>query len=182
MKTFREDLDEAVAYHGHLCAGQIIGVRMARLALRTLGITEPKMYRDLIVYVESDRCLTDSIGTVTGCKLGRRNLKSMDYGKSAATFLDLKTGDSYRVKTKYYIQAPEDSDLIDFFDSISDDYMFVVTPVKVKYRPEDLPGKPLDSMTCPKCGEEIIDGRQVEADGVYMCKACAYGAYYDTLS
>lgn len=179
MRTFTEDLQEAVAYHGHLCSGQILGVRMARMALGLLGIDEPKKSRALVVYVECDRCLTDAIGTVTGCKLGKRSLKWMDYGKSAATFLNLQTGKAVRIYRKMRLYPPEGEDLIAFFDAIPDEEMFSATYVGVHYRQEDLPGKPLDAMTCPRCGEEVIDGRQVIRDGVAMCKACAEGAYYD---
>jgi len=179
MKTFERDLNEAVAYHGHLCSGQLTGVRMARLALETLGIDDPKSFRDLIVYVECDRCLTDAIGTVTGCSLGHRNMKWMDYGKSAATFLNFSTGEAIRISRKTHEHPPADVDLIEYYDGITDEDMFNITRVKVRYRPEDLPGKPLDAMTCPKCGEEVIDGRQVIRDGVAMCKACADGAYYE---
>jgi len=178
MNTLQQDLHEAVTYHGHLCAGQIIGVRMARLGLKTLGIDDPKAFRDLIVYVECDRCLTDAIGTVTGCKLGRRNLKWLDYGKSAATFVNTKTGTAVRISSISRRYAPDGADLTEFFGNIPDDEMFSVTHVKVNYRPEDLPGKPLDSIICPKCGEGVMDGRQVKRDGITICKACADGAYY----
>ena len=179
MKTFQEDLQKATTYHGHLCAGQIIGVRMARRGLKALGIDDPGEFRDLVVYVECDRCLTDAIGTVTGCKLGKRNLKWMDYGKSAATFLNIKTGEAIRLHTTRYFNAPDDADLLAFFEAIPDEEMFIVTPVTVHYRAEDLPGKPLDHAICEVCNEEINDGRQVVKDGVVMCKACAHGAYYD---
>ena len=179
MNTFEQDLQEAVAYHGHLCGGQISGVRMARLALKTLGIDDPKKFRDLIVYVECDRCLTDAIGTVTGNKLGRRNLKCMDYGKSAASFLNLKTGEAIRILSVYKSKPPEGADLVEFFRSIPDEDMFITRRVKIKYRLEDLPGKPLDAMICPVCGEEVIDGRQISLDGVEMCKPCAEGAYFE---
>ncbi|MDR0490708.1 MAG: FmdE family protein [Oscillospiraceae bacterium] len=178
MNTFKQDLQEAVEYHGHLCAGQIIGVRMARMALKIFGIDEPKSFRNLIVYVECDRCLTDAIGTVTGCKLGRRNLKWMDYGKSAATFLNLETGDAIRITSGAKMYPPEGADLVEFFEMIKDEDMFGVTPVKVSHKPEDLPGKPLGSMTCPICGENVMDGRQVVRDGAGMCKPCAGEAYY----
>jgi len=180
MRTFEQDLKEAVAYHGHLCSGQLTGVRMARLALKTLGIDDPDNFRDLIVYVECDRCLADAIGIVTGCKLGRRNLKWMDYGKSAATFLNIGTGEAIRISRKTHEHPPAGTDLISFFDAITDDDMFNIDRVKVLYRPEDLPGKPLDAIICPKCGEEVIDGRQVIRGGAAMCKACADGAYYET--
>ncbi|MEG1585083.1 MAG: FmdE family protein, partial [Anaerovorax sp.] len=72
MISFHEDLERAVKYHGHLCSGQVLGVRMARMGMRLLGIEDPDNFRDLIAYVETDRCIADAVGTVTGCKLGRR--------------------------------------------------------------------------------------------------------------
>ena len=180
MRTFAEDLREAVAYHGHLCSGQILGVRMARMALGLLGIDAPGERHDLVVYVESDRCLTDAIGTVTGCKLGKRNLKWIDYGKSAATFLNIQTGEAVRIYRKTRQYPPKGADLTAFFEAIPDDDMFSAKHVKVHYQLEDLPGKPLDAMTCPRCSEEVIDGRQVVHDGIAMCKACAEGPYYDS--
>ena len=179
MNTFEQDLHEAITYHGHLCTGQVVGVRMARLALKKLDINDPKNFRDLVVYVECDRCLTDAIGTVTGCKLGRRNLKWMDYGRSAASFLNLQTGDAIRISSKKKNNPPDGMDMVEFFEGITDEAMFNIQPVQIHYRPEDLPGKPLDKMTCPICGEMVMDGRQVEKNGVAMCKACANGAYYE---
>ena len=181
MNTFRQDLQDAAAYHGHICGGQITGVRMARLGLKTLGIDDPKTFKDLVVYVECDRCLTDAIGTVTGCKLGKRNLKWLDYGKSAATFLNLRTGEAVRIIRGEKAIPPEGMDMTDFFETIPDEEMFKITRVRVNYRPEDLPGLPLDAMVCPECGEEVIDGRQIIHDGTAKCKACATGAYYELI-
>src|ERR1700733_7084036 len=89
----------AEAAHGHLCAGQILGVRMATLGCRRLGIEEPRG-RDrkrLVTFIEIDRCATDAIGVVTGCRLGKRALKFRDWGKMAATFVDLSTGRAIRI-------------------------------------------------------------------------------------
>ena len=178
MKTFAEDLQDAINYHGHFCAGQAIGVRMARMALRLHGIEDPKTFRDLVVYVECDRCLTDAIGTVTGCKLGRRSLKWMDYGKTAATFLNTATGKALRFYCKLKDKPPEDADKAAFFDKFSDEEMFSVETVKVHYSPEDLPGRPKSKAICSRCGEEVLDGRQVTREGAALCKACDGGAYY----
>lgn len=183
MKSFNEDLQKAITYHGHLCSGQILGVRMSRLALQLMGIDEPEVFRDLVVYVECDRCLTDAIGTVTGCKLGKRNLKWLDYGKSAATFLNLQTGKALRISKKVYVQPPKDTDaLLSFFESLTDNDLFSVQNVRVRYRQEDLPGRPLDAMTCPQCHEEVIDGRQVVRNGVALCRACAESPYYEVVN
>ena len=178
MSTFREDLDRAVAYHGHLCSGQIIGVRMARLGLSLLGIEDAAHYRDLIVYIESDRCIADAIGTISCCKMGRRRLKWMDYGKTAATFLDLQSGKAFRIYRKYRVYPPEGTDLVDFFEGVSDKELFTVEEVSVHLMPGDLPGPPSDVQVCCFCGEEILDGRQVLREGKICCKACADGAYY----
>ncbi len=181
MRTFEQDLQEAVAYHGHLCSGQIIGVRMARKGLQLLGIDNPEEFRDLIVYIECDRCLADAISTVTGCKLGKRRLKWFDYGKSAATFLNTATGESIRLASIKKMSPPEGADLIDFYSDIPDEDIFSVTKVKVNYQDTDLPGKPRAATVCSKCGERVSDGRHVTIDGADVCKPCAEGAYYSEI-
>jgi len=92
-------LREAEIAHGHLCAGQILGVRMAMLGCERLGIGDPRGHdrKRLVTYVEIDRCATDAIGVVTGCRLGKRALKFRDWGKMAATFVDLSTGRALRI-------------------------------------------------------------------------------------
>ncbi|MCL2140969.1 MAG: FmdE family protein [Dehalococcoidia bacterium] len=178
MNTFQQDLDNAIAYHGHLCAGQILGVRMARAALAHLNSIEPESSPDLVVFVECDRCLADAIGIVTGCKIGRRTLKWMDYGKSAATFVNTKTKTACRVVLNKHFFAPEGADLLVYFASIPDAELLTINMVEVHLNPEDMPGKPLMAVTCQKCGEEVTDKRHVEVDGTILCKSCAYGGYY----
>src|SRR5882762_11831647 len=104
MKTLDEYLVDAEQAHGHLCAGQVLGVRMAMLGLEKLGINDPHGNREdrkrLVTFVEIDRCATDAIGVVTGCRLGKRALKFRDWGKMAATFVDLNTGKAVRIAAK----------------------------------------------------------------------------------
>src|SRR6266480_898551 len=98
MKTLAEYLASAAQNHGHMCPGQVLGVRMAMLGLARLGIDEPTKYgKRLLTFVEIDRCATDAVGLVTGCRLGKRSLKYFDYGKVAATFVDLETSNAVRV-------------------------------------------------------------------------------------
>ena len=99
MESFEELLRQTEAAHGHLCAGLVLGVRMANLGLSRLGIRDPKGKdrKRLVVYVEIDRCATDAIGIVTGCKLSKRTLKFLDWGKMAATFVDLEAGRAVRI-------------------------------------------------------------------------------------
>ncbi len=101
MKTLAEYLDLATQAHGHLCAGQVLGVRLAMLGLRELGIEDSVAERKrLVTYVEIDRCVTDAVALVANCRLGKRALKFRDWGKVAATFVDLKNGRAVRIAAK----------------------------------------------------------------------------------
>src|SRR6201985_78601 len=102
MDAFEDLLRQAEIAHGHLCAGQILGVRLAMLGCRRLGIEEPRTTdrTRLVTLVEIDRCATDAIAVVTGCRLGKRALKVRDWGKMAATFIDVASGKAIRVSAK----------------------------------------------------------------------------------
>src|ERR671914_2651629 len=99
MQPLDELLEECGRLHGHLCAGQLLGVRMARLGCRLIGVEDPRGAdrKKLIVWVEIDRCMADAVGAVTGVRLGRRSLKYFDYGKVAATFLNTETRAAVRI-------------------------------------------------------------------------------------
>lgn len=178
MRTFEEDLEAASAYHGHLCAGMFIGVRMARYGTKLLGIADPLTFRDLIVYVEIDRCASDAVCVVTGCTLGRKRLKLVNYGKMAATFVNLETNEAVRLCSAGNIQMPEGADPYEFWAGFSEQDLFKVENVAVDILPRDLPGKPLRSVICSKCGEKVMDARDVEQDGIILCQSCAGEPYY----
>ncbi len=179
MRTLKEDLDAAVSFHGHLCSGMILGVRMARFALKYLGIDDPLHYRDLVVYVEMDRCIADAISVVTGCTLGKRRLKFVDWGKVAATFVDLQQEYALRVAVSPECPYPEDGrEIVAHWDSLPDELIYRWQEVKVAIPPHDLPGKPRNMTNCDFCGEQVLDGREVSRGGKTLCRACAQGAYY----
>ena len=188
MKELGELLERSVEIHGHLCPGQVLGVRMAMAGCREVGIDDPKSTRDLIVYVEIDRCATDAIQSVTGCKLGKRTLKFLDYGKMAATFYNMREGTAVRVLArddsregaKEYA-SPEltvKEAQTQAYRTMDDDELFVITPVRLRLREEDLPGHPLSRVVCSHCGEGVNDRREVTVAGRTLCKACANGTYY----
>src|SRR5215208_4706826 len=95
-------IDECGSLHGHICPGQILGVRMAVLGCLLAGIEDPRGVdrKRLLVWVEIDRCVTDAVSAVTGVRLGKRSLKFLDYGKVAATFLNLSENRAYRIVAK----------------------------------------------------------------------------------
>jgi formylmethanofuran dehydrogenase subunit E len=191
--NFENLLDESVRIHGHLCPGQVLGVRMSMLGLSKIGINDPKGddRKKLIVYVEIDRCATDAIQSVTGCSLGKRTLKFLDYGKMAATFVNLETGKAMRVlakeesknRAKNYFPQIEDKYKCqtEAYKIMPDEELFEWKEVKVKIPEEDMPGRPLQRIRCESCGEYVQDKREVNLKGKLLCKACAKGTYYVTI-
>jgi len=153
--------------------------------LKRIGILDPKGAdrKKLMVFVEIDRCCTDGIMALTGCKPGKRTMKIRDYGKMAATFINLETGKAVRVAMKRCKQSsgdmtPEKTD----FAGASEEELFSITDVEVPLRPEDLPGKPLRRVPCAGCGEDIMDGRKIDHQHEALCLPCfEKTSYYCTI-
>ena len=190
MKSLEEYLALAAQNHGHRCPGQVLGVRMAMLGLRQLGIDEH--YKRLLTFVEIDRCATDAVSLVTGCRLGRRSLKYLDFGKVAATFVDLATRRAVRVvaredsraraKAMFPELANPSLQQLAAYKIMDDADLFTHERVRVKLRPEDLPGQPRSRVTCERCSEGINDGRERRVDGRVLCRNCAGESYYETVT
>ncbi|MGA3054970.1 MAG: FmdE family protein [Candidatus Korobacteraceae bacterium] len=194
MKSLDELLRDAEEAHGHLCAGQVLGVRLAMLGLELLGIDDPrgKDRKRLITFVEIDRCATDAVAVVTGCRLGKRALKFRDWGKVAATFVDLASQRAVRVCARESSKAlarqmhPEienkNQQQMLAYREISNDDLFTVQWVKVALPPEELPGYKGERIVCQQCGEGINFQREVRRDGKILCRACAGEKYYEEIS
>ncbi len=193
MKSLEEYLTLAAQSHGHMCPGQVLGVRMAMRGLRELGIDDPEKYRKrLITFVEVDRCATDAVSLVTGCRLGKRSLKFVDYGKLAATFVDLETQRAVRVlarddarakaKSMFPELANESKQQLEAYKVMDEADLLVLQPVKVHLRPEDLPGRPRSRVACEQCGEGINDGRERRINGRVLCRSCAGESYYEPVT
>jgi len=178
VDQFEEDLKKARQFHGHLCSGIILGVRIARAGLNYLGIEEPAKNKDFIVFVEADRCLTDAVQAVTGCSLGKRRLKWQDYGKMGASFIDMNTQKGIRIVVNAQKNLFSGEDALSFWKQFTNEEIFKFEPVQVEMRKEDLPGKPTKSVKCEICHEKVMDGRDIIKDGKVLCQACAKGAYY----
>jgi len=191
MKTLDQYLDDATLAHGHICAGQVLGVRLAMLGLRELGIEDPVRERKRIVtYVEIDRCMTDAVALVAGCRLGKRALKFLDWGKVAATFLDLQTGravrivareDSKKRAVEMFPELDKEKGQQQAYRVIPDGELFDKQWVRVEIHPEDLPGFKGPRVACAECGEGINFKREVSVNGRTLCRACAGERYYTRL-
>lgn len=194
MKSLDEYLRDAEIAHGHLCAGQVLGVRLAMLGLRKLGIDDPqgKDRKRLITFVEIDRCATDAVAVVTGCRLGKRALKFRDWGKVAATFVDVNGGRAVRIAAKESSKqlaremhpeiADKNQQQMLAYREISDDDLFATQWVSVDLAAEEFPGYKGERVVCELCGEGINFRREVRRDGRVLCRGCAGESYYTLAS
>jgi formylmethanofuran dehydrogenase subunit E len=187
MKTLHEYLELAAVAHGHICAGQVLGVRLAMLGIRELGLDPIAERKRIVTYVEIDRCVTDAVALVANCRLGKRALKFRDWGKVAATFCDLQTGRAIRVAAKesskqaakdLFPDLPREEAQQKAYAQLSDDVLFSTEWVKIEIQPEDLPGFKGPRVVCDHCGEGINFKREVTVDGRTLCRACAGERYY----
>ena len=174
LENYEKLLAEAGEFHGDICGSIRTGTRMTMCGLRLLGIGDPKGEdrKKLLVFVEIDRCATDAIMALTGCRPGKRNMKVKDYGKMAATFINLESGKAVRITS-----ARKKDENVDHATA-SDEELFRITPVNVPLKPEDLPGKPVRDCLCARCGETVLDGREVEARGEKLCLPCFENTNY----
>ena len=184
-------IEECGSLHGHICPGQVLGVRMAVHGCQLTRIEDPRGLerKKLFVWVEIDRCVTDAITAVTGVRLGRRSLKFLDYGKVAATFLNIEENLAYRIVSK-----EESRELADrLYPAIEDKkerqmltyrnadvpLLFKVESVRLELDEFEMPGRPRRRIICEQCGEGVNDGRDL-SDGLNrrVCHSCAFGSYY----
>ncbi len=207
-------LHEAEIAHGHLCAGQVLGVRMALLALNTLGINDPRSRylpdgslnpdrKRLVTFIEIDRCATDAIGVVTGCRLGKRALKYRDVGKMAATFIDLnaRLGAEHEDKAlshedkalsheykalrvvalesskararELYPTLDKNAQQMKAYRELPDAELFSTAWVRVSLPPSEFPGYKGERVTCARCGEGVNFDRFIDRNGERLCLTCA---------
>lgn len=184
-KEYDEQLAKAVEFHGHLCGGIAIGTKLAMYGLELLGMELNQVHKNLIVFLEIDRCMSDAVQSVTGCSMGKRTLKQMYYGKFAATFYNMDTGVALRITdadaNKKIKNNETKEEMISRFRRTPPEELFKVTKVKLELGPGDMPGKPYITTFCSVCGEKVSDGRHVLRGGKPMCRSCAEGSYYEII-
>ncbi len=185
-------LEQCAALHAHLCPRQVLGVRMGLLGGRLLGLDVPQTGKRLLAFVETDGCAADGVSVATGCTVGHRTLRVIDFGKVAVTLVDGETQRAVRVipsphsRTLAARYAPDarsrwHAQLI-AYQIMPDDELLIARPVTLRVSLEALLSKPGRRVTCEVCGEEIINEREVVHEGVVLCRACAGERYYDPLT
>ncbi|MCD6352768.1 MAG: formylmethanofuran dehydrogenase [Proteobacteria bacterium] len=186
MESLDELFQKAGELHGSTCPGVILGVQMALLGCHLIDLDEPKRSENrkkLLVLVETDRCATDGIQSVTGCSVGKRTLKVVDYGILAAAFYNLETNKAVRISVSTDARTRAEK----LYNHITDRYQAYIQAYKNLPREEifnaeevtvdlssfELPGPPPPRFICDVCGEEIVEGREIKQNGKIACRRCA---------
>jgi formylmethanofuran dehydrogenase subunit E len=178
-------LGEAVAFHGHTCPGQVLGVRMTMAGCRAVGVPDPRAVgKALVIFVEIDRCATDAIQALTGASLGKRTLKHLDFGKTAATFVNRVTGAAVRVVAREDARAaacrimpgmaPRSAQET-AYRLMPDADLLVLEAVSIA---DGWLDRARVRVACEACREGVNYRREVRVDGRVLCRACAGDAYY----
>ncbi len=194
MQDFETLLKGSAEAHGHLCPGQVVGVRMAMLGCDLIGLDDPQnlpQIKKIIVYVEIDRCATDAISYVTGVKLGRRSLKFVDNGIMAATFVNLETNRAFRIFSTEesrelaikYGPTTKDKHIqqLEAYKIMPLEELFVVEEVKVEIPIYEMPGPTRFKAVCQLCKTVVRDKKEVYKNGQILCRPCAFGTYHQAI-
>lgn len=183
-------LDESAAQHSHLCPRQVLGVRIGLAGLAALGFDEPPPKKRLLVIAETDGCFVDGLIAATRCTVGHRTLRIEDYGKVAATFVDVQTGRAVRVAPRVDVRqralayGPEGERrryfiMLHAYQVMPTEELLTVRAVRLRTPVEAIVSRPGVRVNCAACGEEIINEREVWVAGQPYCRACALDAYYE---
>lgn len=180
-------LRQSAALHGHLCPRQVLGVRCALRAAGALGLAFPRTDKRVLVFVETDGCFADGVSVASGCWLGRRTLRLMDYGKIAATFVDSKTGQAVRVAPQTDLRQrvkeakPENQKryeaYLHAYQTWPDEDLLTVQDVTLTIDLGAIVSVHGKRVICEGCGEEIINEREVIRAGRVLCLGCAGPGY-----
>ena len=181
-------LEKSMQDHDHLCPRQILGVRIGMAGMKTLGFLEPPTKKRLLIISETDGCFVDGVIAATDCTVGHRTLRVEDYGKTAVTFVDTKSGRSIRVapaldvREKAYAYAPNEPRhyfaQMQAYQIMPDDELLTIKSVVLNKSVQQIVSRAGVRVNCDVCGEEIINEREIVRDELTLCVSCARGGYY----
>ncbi len=188
MNNLQQILATSSARHTHLCPRQVLGARIGLAGASALGLELPRKDKRLLIIIETDGCFADGIEAATGCSVGHRTLRVEDYGKIAATFIDVKTEQTLRITTKLDIRqrallyAPTESRhyfaQLQAYQTMPDDELLDFQSVRLRVPIQNIVSRAGVRVNCNHCGEEIINEREVIVNGQTLCRACAAEGYY----
>jgi formylmethanofuran dehydrogenase subunit E len=189
MTDLQHLLDQTAALHNHLCPRQVLGVRIGMYAAELFALELPQADKRLYAFVETDGCFADGVSVASGCWLGHRTLRLMDYGKVAATFVDTQTERAVRIwphpaarqqatfcipnaQSRWYAQ-------LEAYQTMPYAGLVCAAEVHLRFSIQALMSRPGLRQSCEICGEEILNERETIVDGQNLCRSCADGGYYN---
>jgi formylmethanofuran dehydrogenase subunit E len=188
MNNLNEILAVSAARHSHLCPRQVLGARIGLAGAAALGLDIPRQDKRLLAILETDGCFADGVEAATGCTVGHRTLRIEDYGKIAATFIDVQKGRAFRLAPKLDIRqqayAHAEGETRHYFAQLQayqimpERELFTLQPVCLSVPIEKIVSRAGVRVNCAACGEEIINEREVVLNGRILCRSCALGGYY----
>jgi formylmethanofuran dehydrogenase subunit E len=184
-------LEQTAALHNHLCPRQVLGVRMGIYAAELLDLPYPQQNKRLYTFVETDGCFADGVAVATGCRLGHRTMRLMDYGKVAASFIDTLMDVAVRIRPRLnvreracYYSSVDRSRWhlqLDAYQKMPLDELFDVVEIRLQLSMKDIISRAGVRVNCSQCGEEIINERETLVDNQIYCRSCAGQSYYHQL-
>lgn len=181
-------LTESSARHSHLCPRQVLGVRIGLAGAEALDLATHRKDKRLLVIVESDGCFADGIEVATGATMGHRTLRLEDVGRIGATFVDVKANRAVRVapqtdvRERVWAYAPEEKRryfaMLNGYQRMPIDELITIEAVQLVRPISEIVSRPGYRVDCSRCGEEIINEREIELDGNVLCQICAGLGYY----
>lgn len=181
-------LEKSAILHNHLCPRQVLGVRMGIYGAELLSLPYPQTNKRLYAIVETDGCFADGVASATGCTLGHRTMRLMDYGKVAASFVDTKTNKAVRIRPRLDVRQQAEfyangcqsrwHTQLEAYQKMPVDILLEATPIDLTISMTDIISRPGIRVNCATCGEEIINEREVIRDNQIYCQACVGQGYY----
>ncbi|MBI3734232.1 MAG: formylmethanofuran dehydrogenase [Chloroflexi bacterium] len=188
MSNLNLCLDQLSVMHLHLCPKQVLGVRAGLYAAELFGLNLPQRDKRLFAWVETDGCFTDGVSVATGCWVGHRTLRVMDYGKVAVTFADAQTGCAIRIRphsqsrARALDYAPKASDRwhaqLEAYQVMPTEELLQADEVRLTLSLKAIIGQHGLRVRCAICGEDIINQREVLRGEQTLCRHCVGDAYY----
>ncbi|MDR1385770.1 MAG: FmdE family protein [Planctomycetaceae bacterium] len=179
-----KQIDDVIAFHGHLCPGLTFGMRVGDWVLHEFGRAEDE---EIVAVVETDMCSVDAIQFLTGCTFGKGNFIFLDYGKNAYSFFRRSDGKNVRLTTRGGLLhdlreeqnqlAKDDSEerkniqqkMIEKILSADFEEIFAIAPAQI---PMPETAKIHVSIRCEQCGEMVMSTRIEIIDGKQLCIPC----------
>ena len=184
--SLEEHLRRSAMLHRRLCPRQVLGVRMARFACEWFGVDPAVERGQLFVYMEIGRCAADGVMVVTCASPMNQLMQLVPYGKVAATFVHIPTGEALSVSEHpqsreaalaLSIDAPSPWEKqLQAYQLLQDETLLRWQPVLLQAPIPHIPEK--HAVTCSQCGDRVNEHQEIHREGAVLCKPCAFGAYY----